>query len=538
MNVLIVDDDPHFSELLRAVLAGEGFVPIVAHDLDGARRQLELGPPPVLLLNTVVDGEPTLDLLQELRRQRRGAETLVVALAPAPAVGWGRELGVARVFTRPFSILDLVGALRDPASLVPPPKAEPAPRASAPAPPVGGERPRLDASNFSHLVRLWARRASGILSVDSPEGQAWVTFAAGGPLDEEGMEAILRGARAGDVDFQPCDVDGSGQHAELGERLWRLAWAAVGEVEPGADFAPGRTRQTEAVDDLPVPASVRSVLRGMTHGVPISASIETLHLPADELRRGFRALALMGLVHLSDVSGPARRAAAPEPEELPTRVTRDPLAIRRLRRELQLLKDSDPWVVLGIPRNSPPEIVARSGARMSQRYGELARDGNPLVRELATSLLERIEWAIAEVSAHSSRRPDSPPTTEEDAFQHGQRAMSLGDWAQADRWFSFAHERNLDSARFLAHLGWVRFHNPDQPVQERVEEGVDYLLLAEQIDPDYADGQYFLAMALHRRGDDEGALRRVRRALKNQPDHVAAAALARKLRRPAAPTVE
>jgi Tfp pilus assembly protein PilF len=64
-----------------------------------------------------------------------------------------------------------------------------------------------------------------------------------------------------------------------------------------------------------------------------------------------------------------------------------------------------------------------------------------------------------------------------------------------------------------------------------VVEGLELLRLAEQLDPTYADGQYFLAVVLHKKGDDDGAQRRLRRALRSEPSHVSANALFQKLRK-------
>jgi tetratricopeptide (TPR) repeat protein len=200
----------------------------------------------------------------------------------------------------------------------------------------------------------------------------------------------------------------------------------------------------------------------------------------------------------------------------------------RLRREAQLLKDRDAYVVLGVPHGASPDLVARAGERMKARYQELTHHASAEIRVLAQAILDRVVAAIAEFE-HPPERVRMSASDE--AFEAGLRAMHHGEWAVADRHFVRARDAEIDSPRNLAHLGWARFHNPDLPIEERVEEGIQFLRLAEEFDAGYADGQYFLAVVLHRSGDDEGANKRLRRAIKVQPDHAPALALARKLRK-------
>ena len=224
---------------------------------------------------------------------------------------------------------------------------------------------------------------------------------------------------------------------------------------------------------------------------------------------------------------PPRPPGAVAPPLPPT----DPSAlVRRLRREVEMLRANDAWVVLGIPHDAERAMVTRAGERMLARYEELVAKETGEARELAKTMLDGVRAAIDSLREDDAWAGGDDPGDE--AFRAGLRAMSAGDWPLADRCFQAARDANLDSVRNLAHAGWARAHNPNRQLKERSSEGLELLLLAEQLDPGFAEGQYFLAVVLHRSGDDDGAFRRVRRALKADPNHLAASALGRKLRRP------
>lgn len=543
MTILIVEDDGHLTELMRTVLAGGGAEVSVVDEVAMAIDLVRVTRPDAVLVNALVKGTSGLLLVRALRGLNGGDQIRVLMHTAFPDPVLREEcaaLGVERLLTRPFSMLDVAAMISNPPerSSLPTPPPAPEPSEARPA------APRFDATNLGQIVRLWARRANGILQMEVGGEPAWVMLAAGGPLDDDGMAAIHAVLGGGEIDFQPCDVEGEGLHAALANLVWQVAWdASVGaDAERLANHVPSRNRLSEATETLPLPLTVRTLLRYVSQGVSFGVLVEEHGLEPVGAARGVQALAHLGLLGLAaPAEAPRARTVAreeqrAEPEiESTGRTTRDLVTVRRLRREVALLKDADPWVVLGVPKDAPGELLGRAASRMTTRYQEFSRDGDPQVRELGATLLERIRWATKSLSHGIAGAAEArPPSSEDEAFRSGQRAMTLGDWSAADKWFSSAHELNLDSARNLAHLGWARLHNPDLPLQERVEEGVDLLLLAEQLDADNADGQYFLAVALHRQGDDDGALKRIRRALRAQPDHVAASALARKLRRPPA----
>ncbi len=205
--------------------------------------------------------------------------------------------------------------------------------------------------------------------------------------------------------------------------------------------------------------------------------------------------------------------------------------LRRLRREVDMLNANDAWVVLSVPHEAERAKVEEAGNRMQLRYAQLVESETGEAQALARAMLEGVQRAVATLEAafDDTQREADPG---DDSFRAGLRASERGDWALADRHFLAARDMKLDSVRNLAHAGWARAQNPTLPAEESISEGLELLRLAEQLNPAYADGQFFLAELLHRTGEDDAALQRLQRALKSDPAHIAASALMRKLRRP------
>lgn len=593
MKLLIVDEDQHFCSILASVLGNEGHEVLAVADAHAAaHRAAALAPEVVLVSAELRTPGGGLEVLRSLKRLPSVAQAASIVMTNYADERLRRacdETQTTHVLVRPFSVLDLAALVRG---------LDVAGAPEAPEPPPSGS---IDLDNMGQLVRLWARRASGTLSVTMSGRVERVLFSDGGPVDPGAVGTLRAALFGGDLEFTAHDPVGVGDRRGLGAAIFREAEVHEGNragiVTRAAVLSPAR--HTDAARELPLPLEVRRLVEALTEPVALGVACDRIGADFPALAGALGALSAMGLVGVAppadsaralegstppggrgptpstvttpgsrprsepgtrSVAPPERPFAAPPPVRVADRpVSRPPAAdeparapaasspaalgpsssladqlatIRRLRREVDLLRGSDPWVVLAVSHDAPPERIAHASQRMVSRYEGIAAQYGGEVAELAQKLLQRVRDATLELTrpAPTAENPKALPGDE--YFEAGLRAMSEGDWASADRRFTAARDAHLDSTRNLAHLGWARFHNPELPLAERVEEGQDLLLLAEQLDPGYADGQYFLAMVLHRKGDDDAATRRIRRALKADPQHVAANALAKKLRRP------
>ncbi len=524
VNILIVEDDQHLCTILGSVLGNDGHSVMTVSEAGTALDLIAATLPNVLIVNAHLPGVSGLDLARLVRRRPDGGSIAIVVMTAFLDERVTRtcdELRVEQVLAKPFSVLDLAQAIRGFSLRQNPPAREP-------------ESASLDIGNVTEIVRLWARHATGILTVDRPPFTAHVQLAGGGPVDGEGMRALTIALSGGDLEFRASDVQGAGDAAGLAELLWTRARAEVlsSDTDANRGALVSRNRLTDSAPELPLPEALARVIPYIGQPATLALLAGDADVQISDVVADLVALANLGLVTLQ-AQRPAPRVSGrinlpPPPPEAATPVA-DAGALKRLQREVQLLTDSDPWVVLGIPHDASLDLVQRAGDRMIARYSVFCENANPEIRRHAAVLLDRVQSALAELTSPVLSHVIVSPS--EEPFRAGLRAMADGDWTLADRWFSAARDVEMDSPRNLAHLGWVRYHNPDLPLDERVPEGLDLMRLAEQFDPTYAEGQYFLATALHRRGDDDGAMRRLRRALKAQPDHVSANALARKLRK-------
>lgn len=238
----------------------------------------------------------------------------------------------------------------------------------------------------------------------------------------------------------------------------------------------------------------------------------------------------------ADGSAPGVAPSRLEAEGLLARLRRapprgGPWVQRRLRDELRRIEGASPAVVLGVPATADAQVVRELGARMEARYRSMAEGPavSEEVRKLARQLLDKVqaarEWMSRHVLAEDTEdMPTDPGSTagsvagvqtdaeEKRLFDLGRQLIAEGEWSEADRILSQAHERRIDHPGLMAALGWARFNNRSLPDAERTAEALDLLLLAEQFDAEDPDVALYLALVLEATGDREGALRRARRA--------------------------
>jgi DNA-binding response OmpR family regulator len=108
-RILVVDDEPHITEILGAYLARDGHEVLTAADGDVALDLALTGSPDLVVLDVMLPGRSGFDVLRELRRS--GSEVPVLMLTARDDVidrVAGLEIGADDYVTKPFEPREIV----------------------------------------------------------------------------------------------------------------------------------------------------------------------------------------------------------------------------------------------------------------------------------------------------------------------------------------------------------------------------------------------------------------------------------------------
>ena len=111
-KILVVDDDPNISELLRLYLVKEGYQVTVAHDGEEALACYEKDRPAMVLLDVMM---PKLDGWETCRRIRKLGDTPVIMLTAKGDTFdkvLGLELGADDYVVKPFDTKEVVARIK------------------------------------------------------------------------------------------------------------------------------------------------------------------------------------------------------------------------------------------------------------------------------------------------------------------------------------------------------------------------------------------------------------------------------------------
>lgn len=111
-EVLVVEDDPEFAELLAVWLAAEGFTPAVVHDGTVALRRIRDREPDLVLLDLNLPGLDGWRLIDEIRAASEVPVIVVTARAQEADRVTGLLAGADDYVTKPVSFPELVARVR------------------------------------------------------------------------------------------------------------------------------------------------------------------------------------------------------------------------------------------------------------------------------------------------------------------------------------------------------------------------------------------------------------------------------------------
>lgn len=430
--------------------------------------------------------------------------------------------------------------------------------------PVGDAR--FDAANVEAVLRVWrGQRSSELRLRGQPHGRG-VLLRRGGLVDPRDRDALERMLRHGDLVASDVVVeDGPSDRAAVGGLLF-LALSDPANLAFAQRHLHDRlsVQDWEAVAVLRLPGGLRSLLSGQ--GEKLGVICGRTALSPEEISVGLCALVRMGAVSLSPPAQPAapvgvelgpptassvRRARSSVGGGLDETSTITAFGGRgasrgvrvdgvdlgsveqvhhRLLREVERLRGAAPTVVLGLPSGAEPAAVEQMTERMVRRYAALAQA--PELPGETSTVAGELVGLVREAARgfYAAAAPAEDPTGDR-AMLRARSLLERGEFGQADRLLSAAQERAPTDPAVLAPLGWARANHPGRPAAQRLQDGLELLLLAEQLDSSSIDAARWIAKLLIQKQDFRGALLRAARGLRRAPTDAELRALVADLER-------
>ena len=111
-SVLVVDDEPSFTEALTVGLQREGFEVRTAADGRAALAEISEAEPDLVLLDVMLPGMSGLDVCREIRKQSRVPLIMVTARGEEIDAVVGLEVGADDYVAKPYRLRELVARMR------------------------------------------------------------------------------------------------------------------------------------------------------------------------------------------------------------------------------------------------------------------------------------------------------------------------------------------------------------------------------------------------------------------------------------------
>src|SRR5437762_2205956 len=110
--VLIIEDDPALSELIRGVLEDEGFRAVVAFSLAEAESVIAQEPIAVIVADLIEFDEQRPARCAQALRSVAGTRPIVLCTGQSGVAGLAEAIGVVALVLKPFDLDVLLGSIR------------------------------------------------------------------------------------------------------------------------------------------------------------------------------------------------------------------------------------------------------------------------------------------------------------------------------------------------------------------------------------------------------------------------------------------
>ena len=117
MRVLIVDDDEQIRLILQQMMEWAGYEAMVAENGKIAMEIQRQTPAELVITDLIMPEQEGLETITRLRKEFEGIKIIAVSgggrIGPEAYLPAAMELGADRVFTKPFEMESLLGAVKE-----------------------------------------------------------------------------------------------------------------------------------------------------------------------------------------------------------------------------------------------------------------------------------------------------------------------------------------------------------------------------------------------------------------------------------------
>ncbi|NLF39654.1 response regulator [bacterium] len=116
-HILVVDDNPGIRKLLVTALRVAGYDVSEASDGSEALDRMRAQKADLVIADILMPSKDGVEMIKEVRSEHPEVPVIAISgggiIAAATYLSWAEQIGADRIFEKPFSVADLLGAVKD-----------------------------------------------------------------------------------------------------------------------------------------------------------------------------------------------------------------------------------------------------------------------------------------------------------------------------------------------------------------------------------------------------------------------------------------